>query len=81
MFQSVSIRFWLFRLFFHQKLKFFLISLPGIDLIKKHNPFNVQTSSASKILIVVFLFLPFLYSVKVKKSGDKLGMLAIFWDD
>ena len=34
-----------------------------------------------RILIVVFLFLPFLYSFKVRKSGDKLGMLAIFWDD
>ena len=57
-------------LFFHQKLKFFLISLPDIDLIKKQNPFNVQTGYASKILIVVSLLLPFLCSFKVKKSGD-----------
>ncbi|PQB07978.1 hypothetical protein BST83_13085 [Polaribacter filamentus] len=47
-----------------------LISLPDIDFIKKHNPFNDQTSYAPKILIVVSLLLPFLCSFKVKKIGD-----------
>jgi hypothetical protein len=47
-----------------------LISLPDIDFIKEHNPFNHQTSYAPKILIVVSLLLPFLCSFKVKKSAD-----------
>lgn len=47
-----------------------LISLPDIEFIKEHNPFNHQTRYAPKILIITSLLLPFIYSLKVKKNAD-----------
>ena len=46
------------------------IDLPSTEFIKEHNPFNHQTRYAPKILIIVSLLLPFLFSFKVKVSSD-----------
>lgn len=46
------------------------IDLPSLTFIKEHNPFNHQTRYAPKILILISLLLPFVFSFKVKNSSD-----------
>ncbi|MCG1036047.1 hypothetical protein [Polaribacter sargassicola] len=47
-----------------------LFSLPSLDFIIEHNPFNHQTRYAPKILIILSLLVPFFLSFKVKYSSD-----------
>ncbi|MEO9571375.1 MAG: hypothetical protein ABJH82_09005 [Polaribacter sp.] len=47
-----------------------LLSLPSLDFMIEHNPFNHQTRYAPMNLIVISILIPFFLSFKVKKSSD-----------
>ena len=47
-----------------------LISIPTVDIVIEHNPFNHQTNYAPKVLIVISLIIPFLISSYMKSSRD-----------
>ena len=45
----------------------FLITLPEVEIIKEHNPFNHQTSFTPKWVQIFFVALPFILAIKIKK--------------
>jgi hypothetical protein len=45
----------------------FILKLPGFEIIKEHNPFNHQTRFTPKWMQIVFVVLPFILAIKIKK--------------
>lgn len=56
----------------------FLITLPEIEVIKEHNPFNHQTRFTPKWVQITFIILPFIFGVRIKKIHQVIFQSLLF---